>query len=391
MKKKITLLFLLFAALINSQVIYASDFADVDNILVPPANDECSAAIELTVNSDNLCTNTTPGTVAEATESAQAVVCTNKENEANDDVWFKFVATAPSHKIELLNVSGAFTNLYHAIYEGGVTGDCNALSLVFCSDPNSSVPTGLTPGNTYFVRVFTNSTGTHDTTFDICVSADPNVPANDDCADAEAVTALPFSTTLDASATTNNAGFIDVSGCGIMNDGVWYTVTGDGNELTVTVQPSGWDAEVAVYTGSCGSFTCVGSANLGISGTAEAVTFNSSLGETYYINVGNQSDTVDLAEGIFNMSITSTVLSIDDLIAKGFSYFPNPVRDNRLNLNANEEIRFVAVYNYLGQQLRLFAPSELKAEINLNGLPSGAYFVKAYVGNNAGVFKIIKE
>jgi len=391
MKKKVTILFLLLFALINSTTVHASDFTNFSEIIAPPANDECANAIALTVNTDNLCTNTTSGTVLDATASAQAVVCTNKENEANDDVWFKFVATAPSHKIELLNVSGTFTNLYHAIYDGGATGDCSALSLVFCSDPNSSVPTGLTPGNTYFVRVFTNSTGTHDTTFDICISADPNVPANDDCADAEAITSFPFSETMDASAATNNAGFIDVSGCGVMNDGVWYTLTGDGNELTVTVQPSGWDVEIGVYTGSCGSFTCVGSANLGISNTAEAVTFNSTLGETYYINIGNQDDTVDLPEGIYNISVTSTVLSIDDLIAKGFYYYPNPVRDNRLKLSANETIRFVAIYNYLGEELRLFSPSELKTEVNLSGLPTGSYFVKAYVGNNAGVFKIIKE
>ncbi len=391
MKKKVTLLFLLFAIITGSQHIYAGDFINFSEGLAPPANDECANAVSLTVNSDNLCTNTTSGTVSEATGSSQTVVCTNKENEANDDVWYKFVATAPSHKIELLNVSGSFTNMYHAIYEGGATGDCGALSLVLCSDPNSSIPTGLVPGNTYFIRVFTNSTGVHDTTFDICVSADPNVPDNDDCADATSIGGLPFSETLDASAATNNGGFVNVTSCGSMNDGVWYTLTGDGNQLTVTVVPTGWDVEIGVYTGSCGSFTCVGSANLGISNTAEAVTFSSTLGETYYINVGNQDDSTDVAEGIFNISVTSTVLSIDELLAQGFSYYPNPVRDNMLNLKANETIHSVVVYNYLGEQLRLFEPSNIKTEINLNGLVAGAYYIKVFVGENSGTFKVLKE
>ncbi len=393
MKKKITLLCLLLLVLVNIQAVNAIDFTDFSEIIAPPANDECSTATELTVNADNLCTSITSGTVAEATESPEAVVCTGKEDEANDDVWFKFVATATTHKIDLLNVSGSTTNLYHAIYDGGMTGDCGALSLIFCSDPNSSEPTGLTVGNTYFVRVFTNSTGTHNTTFDICVGTDPALPpANDECSNAEVISSVPFSDSVDATNATNNSGFIDVATCGSMNDGVWYTIVGDGNQLTVNVLPTGWDVEVAVYSGSCGSFTCVGSSNLGISGTAEEVTFTSTLGVTYFINIGHHSGTIDESEGVFNINVTSTVLSIDDLIEKGFSYYPNPVRNDYLNLSANETIRFVAIYNYLGQQLRLFAPSELKTEINFSGLPNGAYFVKAYVGDNAaGIFKVIKE
>ncbi len=395
MKKKVTLMFLFLFVLIGPQAYGANDNTLLSEIMAPPEpdNDECSAATELTVNSDNLCTNTTSGTVELATESSEAVVCTNKEDEANDDVWFKFVATATTHKIELLNVVGSNTNLYHAIYDGGASGDCTALSLVFCSDPNSSEPTGLTIGNTYFIRVFTNSTVANDATFDICVGTAPATPpANDDCANAASVGSIPFSSTVDATNATNNTGFIDVSGCGIMNDGVWYTIVGDGNQLTVNVLPTAWDVELAVYTGSCGSFTCVTSANLNPSAGAEEVTFTSSLGETYYINVGHESDTVDQPEGIFNINITSDVLSIDDLIEKGFTYYPNPVRDNDLNLSANETIRFVAVYNYLGQQLRLFAPDDLKAKIDFSGLPSGAYFVKAYVGENAaGIFKILKK
>ena len=391
MEKRTTFLFLLFTVLINSHNIFANDLVGYSSkIIVPPANDECSTATTLTVNQDNLCTSTESGTVSEATASSQAVICTGKENEANDDVWFKFVATSTSHKIELLNISGDNTNLYHATYDAGISGDCNALSLVLCSDPNSSIPTGLTIGNTYLVRVFTNSTGTHNTTFDICIGADPTPPVNDDCANAEVIASIPFSNTVDASTATNNAGFIDVSSCGSMNDGVWYTIVGDGNQLTVTVLPTGWDVEIGVYTGSCGTFTCVGSANVGISGTAEAVIFNSTLGETYYINVGHQNDSVDEQEGVFNISVTSTVLSIDDLIAKGFSYYPNPVKDE-LKLSANELIENLTVYNHMGQRIKSISPGLVRTSLDFSDIATGTYFVRAKVGTSSGSFKIIKE
>lgn len=387
------MLFLLFAVLISTTDVYANDLIGYrSEIIAAPANDECANATVLNVNTDFLCTNTTSGTVLDATASSEAVVCSNREDEAVDDVWFKFVATATTHQIELLNVSGSFTNMYHAIYDGGasVGGDCGALNIVLCSDPEISNPTGLTIGNTYFVRVFTNDTSSHDTTFDICVSTMPLPPTNDECATAEAIASVPFSNSVDASTATNNSGVITVAGCESMNDGVWYTLVGDGNQLTVNVLPTGWDAEIGVYIGSCGSFTCVANADNGNSGVAEAVNFNSTLGTTYYINIGHKNDTADEPEGIFNISITSAVLSIDDLVAKGFSYYPNPVKDE-LKLSAKELIENLTVYNQMGQRIKSVSPSLIKTSLDFSDLPTGTYFVRAKVGNSSGSFKIIKE
>ena len=387
MKEKTTILFLLFFTFIVNN----TNAENYKSNLIAPANDECSTATEITVNSDFLCTNTISGTVEDATQSSQAVSCTGQDSQINDDVWFKFIATDTSHKIELLNISGSFTNMYHAIYDGGVTGDCGALSIVLCSDPNSSTPTGLTVGNTYFVRVFTNDTGSHTTTFDICVGTMPVAPANDECTTAEAITSIPFSNTVDATTATNNAGFIDVSGCGgAMNDGVWYTITGDGNTLSVVVIPTAWDVKIGVYEGSCGTFTCVGEANIGISGTAEEVEFNSTLGTTYYVNIGHPDGVADMPEGIFNINVTTTVLSIDDLVTKGFAYYPNPVKD-KLKINANELIKSLTIYNSLGQKLKTIQPSAFKTSLDFSNLPTGTYFVKAQVDNSVGSFKIVKE
>ena len=389
MKEKTTILFLLFFALFTSHL-YAENNG-TNPLLVPPANDDCSNAIDLTVNADFLCGTVTQGTVAEATASPETTSCPGASTNANDDVWFKFVATETAHRVDILNVSGSETNLYQSVFDGGVSGDCGALSIIDCSDPESNNLNGLTIGNTYFIRVFTVSTGSHDTTFDICLGTAPMAPNNDDCANAQAIGAFPFASSVDASSATNNAGFIDVAGCGgAMNDGIWYSFVGNGGDLTVTVSPTGWDAKIGIYTGSCGTFICEDFSNSGLSGITEAVTFTSTIGTTYYMNIGHPDGTIDEQEGVFSLSVSSSVLSIEELIAKGFSFYPNPVND-RLQLNAKEEIRHLAVYNAFGQQLRLFSPSELKTSINLSDFSTGVYYVRAYVGESVGIFKIIKK
>lgn len=386
MKKKITYLFVMVFALLGAINVNAYN---TTGLIAPPDNDDCANATTLTVNSDYLCGTVTSGTVSEATDSDASTVftsdCAGKSAEDDDDVWFKFQATATTHRVSLLNISDG-TDMFHAIY----SGSCGGLTPIVCSNPDISNPSGLTIGETYFVRVFTNSTANHSTTFDICVGTEPSAPTNDECSNAEDINSIPFSINTDASSTTNNSGNITVTGCGSMNDGVWYKFEGDGNQLNVTVNPDGWDVEIGVYTGSCGSFTCVVNANTGISGTAEAASFVTTLGTDYYINIGNANDTSDAPEGIFTMNVTSTVLSIEDLIAKEFRYYPNPV-ENTLQLQANEEIRHLAVYNAFGQELRLFSPSKLKTSIDLSGLATGAYFVRAYVGDKVGIFKVIKK
>ena len=314
--------------------------------------------------------------------------------KANEDVWFKFVATATSHRIELKNImsNNGQTDLYHMVYDGGSWRNLSkSMTPIYCSDPEISNQTGLTIGNTYFIRVFTNSTVTGaDTTFNICVGSAPTAPSNDTCANSEAISSLPFNAMYDATGATNNSGFITASGCIDMNDGVWYTITGNGGDFTVTVSPNSWNAGIAIYTGSCGSFTCVKDSNIGGNNIVEAATFTSVNGTTYYINIGHPSGTVDGPEGIFNLSVTSTVLSIEDIIAKGFSYYPNPVKDV-LKMNANEPINQISIYSILGRELKTINQSNISTEVDFSGFPSGTYFVRAIVGGSSGAFKIIKN
>ncbi|PNQ73821.1 hypothetical protein C1T31_05680 [Hanstruepera neustonica] len=135
----------------------------------PPSNNVCTTATSLTVNPDYSCTTVTAGTVEYATPSGVA----NCGGTEDDDVWYSFVATSTSHRVSILNVSGSTTDMYHAVYDAAP--GCGSLAApIICSDPNTSDLTGLTPGNTYYVQVYTwTSIGGQNTTFDICVGTPP--------------------------------------------------------------------------------------------------------------------------------------------------------------------------------------------------------------------------
>lgn len=138
----------------------------------PPANDNPCNATVAAVNSGTTCVTQTPGTVAGAT--ASGLPATPCFGTPDNDVWFQFTATNTTHYISLNNVVGNTTDMYHAIY----SGSCGSLTNIACSDADQSTVTGLTVGNTYWIRVYTywaNSPAAN-TTFNLCITSPPPPP-----------------------------------------------------------------------------------------------------------------------------------------------------------------------------------------------------------------------
>ncbi len=129
-------------------------------------NDECTGAIFAPVNSSSVCQQITSASIAGATASAGAIApCLGT---ADDDSWFQFVATNPFLTVSLLNVQGSTTNLNFAVY----SGSCGALTRIFCSAANTvtGIVNGLTIGQTYYLRVYSNASTPQTSTFDLCIS-----------------------------------------------------------------------------------------------------------------------------------------------------------------------------------------------------------------------------
>jgi len=259
-----------------------------------PANDDCSGAFPTTVNATT-CVSVTSGTIDGATASSQdATACGGTED---DDVWFSFVAPATgSVSVDLLNIAGSTTDLYHSIWEG----TCPSLTLVTgtCSDPNSQTVAGLTPGNTYYVRVYswTSTTG-QNTTFDLCLTeyTPPPAPANDNCVGALPVTVNTSSCTVTTAGTVAGAtaSSQDATACGgTENDDVWFTfvapASGSVNLSLLNIAGSTTDMYHSVWEGTCPSLTLVAGTcsdpnNQSVTGLTP--------GNTYYIRVNTWSST----------------------------------------------------------------------------------------------------
>lgn len=140
-----------------------------------PANDDCANATSLSVSPSTTCTTSVSGTTISASQSIAAISCNSFTGNADDDVWYSFVATSTSHDITVTPGT-----LNDAVVEL-LSGACNGTN-VTCADAttgsNNEVinATSLTIGNTYYVRVYSYGNATNAGTFDICVTTPVVVP-----------------------------------------------------------------------------------------------------------------------------------------------------------------------------------------------------------------------
>ncbi|NHM06969.1 T9SS type A sorting domain-containing protein [Flavobacterium sp. CYK-4] len=361
----------------------------------PPANDECDGAIALTVNSDMGCAVFESATLASATPSnVDTAACGGTED---DDVWFSFVATDAIQAINLNNVAGSTTDLFHSVW----TGDCGALTLVAgsCSDNNASVPTGLVAGQTYYIRVYSSTaTAGQTSTFDICVGTPPPPPANDDCTGAIEITAggeFATSPVVGSNVSSTTTAGLPAFSCqpNRFND-VWYTVIApDSGTLTVETDAAPGtamtDSVITVYRGSCGSLVEVGcDDDTGNGNFSRVVLSGLTPGETLYIGVWKWGTSSD---GEFQLSAyDASLLANESFDNSSFKAFPVPV-ENYLNLSYSKNITNVAVFNLLGQQVIAKSLNSSMSQIDMSHLMSGTYFVKVTADNQTKTIKVVKE
>lgn len=257
---------------------------------VAPANDNCAGAYTVAVNSGQTCTSQTGGTVVGAT--ASGIAMGSCFGTADDDVWYSFVATNTTHTVNINNVAGSVTDMYHSVY----SGSCGSLSAALvCSDPNTSALSGLTIGNTYYVRVYTyTGTSGQTSTFSVCVTSPPPPPANDECAGAYTVAVNSSSTACTsqtggtlvgatASSYTNACG-------GTADDDVWYSFVATSTSHSITLNSlagSTTDLYISVYGGSCGSpgspLVCSDPQSTSVGGLT--------VGNTYFIRIFSYTST----------------------------------------------------------------------------------------------------
>lgn len=281
-------------------------------------NNPCANAPLLTVNTTCVNTTATIGGGATYQQNANnfgAPSCGNLGNEP--DVWFAFQAPA-SGDVDITTATGTITDAVMEVYSADCAGSYTSLG---CSDDvNGLMPelnlTGLTPGTTYYIRLWEYSGTPGD--FDICVveanaggggGASPNdsdpcanaisLPVNTSCIDT-LVTILPGDTYSD------NAANFGTPSCGAVSaPDVWYSfvapATGEVDITTSTSDLSITDAVMEVYESDCaGTFTSLGCNDDPAVGLMPALGLNGlTPGNTYYIRLWDLSG----GSGNFNICI----------------------------------------------------------------------------------------
>ncbi len=269
--------------------------------------DECANAREIIPNTQPECDGESFSTKGATASSTSSSAC---EGYADDDIWIKFTALYRSHSIRLMNSclgpggGGTFTARSatlppcQPLIMEVRSGTCGA-NVITCKE----IPSGqtrlldlvnLTPGSTYYIRVFGKDTLILGQNFSMCVGSYPT-ETNSSCA---AATLLSVSTGSCPTGNEKNlAGAISatlpVSTC---DSGpyysLWYKVVATATTHILEASfTNNVDGVIDAFGGTCGSLTNLGCANQTISGSEQLTLTGLTIGQTIWIHVFDAGNT----------------------------------------------------------------------------------------------------
>jgi len=100
--------------------------------------------------------------------------------------------------------------------------------------------------------------------------------------------------------------------------------------------------------------------------------------------------------GSYNFSLYTKVyinnsdqMKINDWNKNNLSIYPNPVK-NILNIDSDDTILGVKIYNMTGQELKNVKADSKNAKIDMEGIHSGVYIFKVQTSKELKSFKVIK-
>lgn len=275
----------------------------------PPANDICTNATLLPVNST--CIPLTNQYLTNANPEEVPIYCNDGSAPVGYDVWYKFVAIGPDQTIYFDN-NGSF-DAYLSL--NTACPDNNNTSFQIACDNNQgpiTIPaTGLTVGNTYYIRIHDFNGYAQNMPFSICVYGNS-------CAIPDAVTVSGGGIYCGSTLLTAGGG----SGGTIY----WQGTTSNGTSLTTPVGVQSVSTSGTYYFrahNSCG-WGAQGSATVTINNLPGSVTVNG--GGTYCSNTllnasGGSGGTIYWQGNVSNGTSLATPSSSQVVSASGTYYF----------------------------------------------------------------------
>jgi hypothetical protein len=248
----------------------------------PPANDECTGAIPLPIATT--CVAPVAGSVAGASQSLPPTTACGFGTNASD-VWYSFTANGVSQTV-------AFAGNFTAVLDVR-SGTCASSASVFCTTAftgQSTVITGLTSGQTYFLRLYANSNVAPlpaNSAFTLCLTAGPAPSVNDECSTAVAVAVVQgCATSTNGTVFGASQSLPPTTTCGFVttaND-VWYSFTASGATQLITLTTR-FPAVLEVRSGTCAASASVFCTSVFTNATTGSVVGGLTAGQTYFIRI----------------------------------------------------------------------------------------------------------
>lgn len=254
---------------------------NLTSLCITSDNNNCPNAVNVPVNPGATCTSSVYSTTVGATQSQSG--CTGN---ADDDVWFSFVATSTNHRVTVTpnSLNDAVVQFF--------TGTCGSLTSFGCIDATvgSSAEitdlSGLTPSSTYYYRVYSYGNSSNQGTFSTCITTPPTPCSS--------ITNIAACGTTINTTITSGTGVYGSSACGYTTPGneiiYSYTPLVTGNyKINQTSSYSFIDYQYRAASTGCGStgWTCIDD----LYGASTSSGFTLTAGTQYYFLLDPESST----------------------------------------------------------------------------------------------------
>ena len=266
-------------------------------ISVIPLRAQTTCATAISITPDGACSASV--SVSDATIESAGTPAPTCSAVLRREYWYSFTISGGPKDVTIVGTAGDRNLVLQAL-----SGSCGSLSQIGCVDANTTAGaqtetlllTNVANG-TYYLRVG-NTTNNNMALTSVCITTTSPAPTNDQCAGATIATCGNTYSGSTAAATSTN----DPTGsCGTTAEGpgVWFKFTGTGAIVTASLCASSFDTKINVYSGTCGSYVCVGGNDDGC-GSQSTYTFTSTAGTDYFIYVGGYGG----ASGNYSLSLT---------------------------------------------------------------------------------------
>lgn len=277
------------------------------HVTTPPVNDFCANATLIQTTNGITCNDPINGSTSRATGTGGC-----NGGFADDDIWYKFIATDSVHLITLQNT--LIQNPKIELFEDSCMG-----TSIYCMNGVSHLVSGLMPNSLYLIRIYSNDSLNGNGSFNICIS---EPPTNVLCQNPDTL-AVNQDTVCQFTYTGNTIGLGYEQG--------WYTfvATHATHIFYVTPLPpvtsTGLNPEI--FDETCTGLGFMGSEYFG--GVQRLFYNEFTVGERYKMKIGAGYPT----EGIFNLCIISPVEN--DECAQAVEIIPNTDCSCTLSVTGN--------------------------------------------------------